>query len=169
MPRNKIEALSFREMAVADLASVQMLDQQSFINPWPEGAFHYELTGNQLSVCWVAEVMDENGMQIVASAVIWVIIDEAHLAMLAVTPQYRGLGIARRLLACALLVAFERGARKSLLEVRKNNIDALHLYYGFGYELAGIRPGYYLDNHEDALLLTLDPLSKSALENLTIA
>ncbi len=164
MRSKDLTALSFREMKEADLPSVHKLDQQSFSNPWPENAFHYELLQNQTSVCMVAEVADEKGFQIIGSSVVWVIVDEAHVAMLAVAPAFRGLGIARRLLALSLIEASKRGATKSLLEVRKNNTNALHLYYGLGYTLDGIRPGYYPDNHEDALLLSLVPLELEGLK-----
>jgi len=45
-----------------------------------------------------------------------------------------------------------------ILEVRASNRDALRLYLGLGFEVVGIRPGYYQDNNEDALLLTLKPI-----------
>jgi ribosomal-protein-alanine N-acetyltransferase len=70
------------------------------------------------------------------------------------------------LLASALRLAWEAGARKSILEVRVSNTAALHLYYGLGYQAVGLRPGYYEDTHEDALLLTLDPLDPLALQAL---
>jgi len=69
-------------------------------------------------------------------------------------------------LAVALIDAYRVGASKAFLEARKNNQDALHLYYGFGFTAVGIRPGYYPDNHEDALLLTLEELDPSKLEKL---
>ena len=90
----------------------------------------------------------------------------AEVATLAVAPQERGRGVGRRLLASALRLAWEAGARKSILEVRVSNTAALHLYYGVGYQPVGLRPGYYEDTHEDALLLTLDPLDPHALKAL---
>ena len=166
MPKTLIECLSFRLMAVDDLAAVQELDKQSFANPWPEGAFKYELIESQNSRCWVAEIKQDQQIRVIGSAVIWIILDEAHIATLAVDPIYRGHGIGRRLLAVALIDAYRVGASKAFLEARKNNKDALHLYYGFGFTAVGIRPGYYPDNHEDALLLTLDELDPSKLEKL---
>lgn len=156
-------------MTVDDLAVVQELDKQSFTNPWPEGAFKYELIESQNSRCWVAETKLDQQTRVIGSSVIWIILDEAHIATLAVDPLYRGHGIGRRLLAAGLIDAYQFGARKAFLEARKNNQDALHLYYGFGFNAVGIRPGYYPDNHEDALLLTLDELDLSKLEKLVEA
>jgi len=93
-------------------------------------------------------------------------VDEAHIATIAVHPDYRHRGIGRRLLAEGLLQAAEGGAVKSLLEVRAGNTEALHLYYGLGYKAVGLRPNYYQTEQEDALLLNLDPLDVEVLRNL---
>jgi len=65
-------------------------------------------------------------------------------------------------------MAAEKGAVKSLLEVRAGNADALHLYYGFGYKAVGMRPNYYQTEQEDALLLDLNPLDVEYLRNLNL-
>jgi len=169
MPKTLRESLSFRLMTVDDLDVVQELDRQSFTNPWPEGAFKYELIESQNSRCWVAEIKQNQRSMVIGSAVLWIILDEAHIATLAVDPLYRGHGVGKRLLAIALIDAYSAGAKKAFLEARKNNQDALHLYYGFGFTAVGIRPGYYPDNHEDALLLSLDELDPSKLEKLAEA
>jgi len=166
MSKRLLEEVSFRLMTVEDLAAVQELDRQSFTNPWPTGAFKYELVESQNSLCWVAEIGQTQQARVIGCAVVWIILDEAHVATLAVDPEYRGKGIGRRLLAVILKDAYRVGAEKALLEARKNNQDALHLYYGFGFNTMGIRPGYYPDNHEDALLLTLDKLDPLKLEKI---
>ena len=153
-----------RRMSQADLPQVQALDKLSFTTPWPPGSFEYELRPDSSSICLVAELIDQP--LIVGVVVVWLIADEAEVATLAVTPQERGKGIARQLLATALHLAWQAGARKSQLDVRVSNAPALRLYYGFGYQPVGLRPGYYEDTHEDALLLTLDPLDPHKLEAL---
>ena len=150
-----------------DIPQVAALDQLSFSDPWPKGSFEYELKANDYSLCLVAEdpgAMD--GQNIVGALVIWLIVDEAHIATIAVHPDYRHRGIGRRLLAEGLLQAADRGAVKSLLEVRSGNTEALHLYFGFGYKAVGLRPNYYPTEQEDALLLDLDPLDRKSLRNL---
>ncbi len=119
------------------------------------------------SICLVAETTDADAQsRIIGNVVIWLAADEAQVATLAVAPEHRGGGIARALLASALLEAWQVGARKSVLEVRVSNEAALHLYYGMGYKPVGLRPGYYEDTHEDALLLTLEEIQPEALQNL---
>lgn len=156
-----------REMHSEDLTQVATLDRLSFADPWPQGSFEYELKASKHSLCLVVEDLDAaEGENIVAALVIWLIVDEAHIATIAVHPDYRHHGIGRRLLAEGLLQAAERGAVKSLLEVRSGNAEALHLYYGFGYKAVGLRPNYYQAENEDALLLDLDPLNLEYLRNI---
>ena len=156
--------INIRAMLPSDNPAVEELDRVSFHDPWPKGAFLYELRPNSNSIVLVAEALPLGAQpQIVGVTVGWLIVDEVHVATLSIAPAQRGLGIGRRLLAQTLLLAAEQGAQKSLLEVRISNEEALHLYYGFGYKAVGLRPGYYQDNHEDALLLTLSPLDKQRL------
>lgn len=163
----KAPQVHLRRMTLADLPQVEALDRACFRTPWPENSYRYELRPDSTSICLVAE-LDEAGSepQIVGMVVVWLIANMAEVATLAVAPQGRGGGIARKLLASALRLAWEAGARKSILEVRVSNTAALHLYYGLGYQAVGLRPGYYEDTHEDALLLTLDPLDPLALQSL---
>ena len=154
-------------MRADDIPQVAALDHLSFADPWPQGSFEYELKANNYSFCLVAEdPAAAEGGNIVGALVIWLIVDEAHIATIAVHPDHRHRGIGRRLLAEGLLQAAERGAVKSLLEVRSGNAEALHLYYGFGYKAVGLRPNYYPTEQEDALLLDLDPLDVEFLRNL---
>ena len=44
------------------------------------------------------------------------------------------------------------------LEVRLSNIPARTLYQRFGFRPVGVRPRYYSDNGEDALIMTTDPI-----------
>ena len=165
MPSSNEEAhILLRPMYLADLPQVNAIEQTSFPTPWPEKAFFYELTQNQSSLCWVAEWVEAAQIPIVvADIVIWLILDEAHIGTLAVHPDYRGQSIAQRLLARALLEATRSGATHALLEVRVNNQAAIYLYEKFGFEVVGVRPGYYQDTGEDALLMTSPHLAPEKL------
>lgn len=166
-PHPDASQIRLRSMRADDIPQVAALDHLSFADPWPQGSFEYELKANNYSLCLVAEdPAAAEGGNIVGALVIWLIVDEAHIATIAVHPDHRHRGIGRRLLAEGLLQAAERGAVKSLLEVRSGNTEALHLYYGFGYKAVGLRPNYYPTEQEDALLLDLDPLDVKFLRNL---
>lgn len=143
---------TIRRMDEADVPAVHEIDRLSFTLPWPERSFRFEVTGNPAARCWVAEVEG----RVAGMIVVWMIVDEAHVATIATHPDFRRQGIGEELLTYALLSAIAEGAVKSLLEVRASNTVAQAMYRRFGYVEDGIRPRYYNDNHEDALLMSLD-------------
>ena len=151
--------LILRKMTVDDVSAVVDLDQKSFSLPWPERSFRFELTDNPAARCWVAE-LDGN---VVGMIVVWLIVDEAHVATIATHPNYRRQGIGKRLLAHALRHLIQDGERSSFLEVRESNIAAQEMYLKFGYEATGRRRHYYRDNDEDAILMNLDSLDAERL------
>lgn len=146
--------LTIRKMTLEDIPAVIDLDQRSFSLPWPERSFRFELTDNPASRCWVAEL---DGI-VVGMIVVWLIVDEAHVATIATHPDFRRKGIAKRLLSHALRKLMEQGARSSFLEVRESNKAAQEMYRKFGYEETGRRQRYYKDNDEDAILMNLSAL-----------
>lgn len=150
-----------RKMMLDDIEQVIAIDRVSFSLPWPERSFRFELTDNPASRCWVAEV---DG-RLVGIIVAWLIVDEVHVATIATHPEFRRQGIARRLLSHALRELRNEGAQSSFLEVRASNFAAQEMYRKFGYERSGLRPRYYRDNDEDALLMTLESLNVERLED----
>jgi [ribosomal protein S18]-alanine N-acetyltransferase len=156
--------VTIRPMTLEDIEQVHQIDVLSFSLPWPERSFRFELTENRSSRLWVAEVTNAAGdRQIAAATVIWVIEDEGHIGTFAVHPDFRRLGIGRKLLAKGLLESWSEGVRKVFLEVRRGNLPAQQLYRSFGFVDEGIRPRYYRDTGEDALLMALDPLEPDRL------
>ena len=151
--------ITFRPMRKDDLDSVIGIDRLSFSMPWPKSAYIHELDKNPAALLWVAEKRSpDTGNLVVGMIVLWLILDEAHIATLAVHPDQRGNGIASRLLEIGLIEAFSMGAREAMLEVRASNKIAQSLYNGYGFEIVYRRPRYYRDNNEDALLMNLDNL-----------
>ncbi len=146
--------MNIRPMTIDDLAQVVAIDQVSFSLPWPERSFRFEITDNPASRTWVAEI---NG-RIVGMLVVWLLVDEAHVATIATHPEFRRQGIASRLLIHALQMMQGEGAATSVLEVRESNLAAQEMYRKFGYEESGRRPHYYKDNGEDAILMMLTKL-----------
>ena len=153
-------SISFRHMRKDDLDSVMVIDRLSFRLPWPESAYRHDLMNNPNAILWVAEELShDNGSKVIGMTDVWLIQDEAHIATLAVHPDYRGKGVAANLLYKVLFEAFKSGARKAMLEVRASNQIAQSLYKGFGFEIVTHRRRYYRDNNEDALLMNHDNLA----------
>jgi len=148
-------------MRMEDIPQVHAIDQVSFSLPWSERSFRFEVSQNTNARPWVAEIINGKARNIVAMLVLWIILDEAHLATIAVHPLYRRQKLAQKLLATALLTTLPLGIKLVYLEVRKSNLAAQALYRRFGFEEVGVRPHYYQDNQEDAVLMTLfDPQSE---------
>jgi ribosomal-protein-alanine N-acetyltransferase len=137
-----------------DIPEVLEIDRSSFTLPWTERAYRYEVEENKAARCWVATLDD----RVVAILVLWIILDEAHIATVATHPHFRRQGLGSRLLTRALVSAREEGTVKALLEVRARHTTAQKLYRDLGFVEVGRRPKYYHDNDEDALLMTLDNL-----------
>jgi ribosomal-protein-alanine N-acetyltransferase len=142
-------------MMLEDVPTVHEIDTLSFNLPWPENSFRFELTENPVSRSWVAE----SGERIAAMLVLWLIVDEAHIATIATHPDFRRQGIGEQLMIAALLSARGEGAARVFLEVRAGNVGALELYKKYGFVVAGVRPRYYKDNNEDAILMNLEDLN----------
>ncbi|NJL82116.1 MAG: ribosomal protein S18-alanine N-acetyltransferase [Chloroflexaceae bacterium] len=89
----------------------------------------------------------------------WAILEEAHLTLLAIHPDYQGRGFGQLLLLALLQDARQRGLERATLEVSANNAIALALYQKFGFKIAGRRQRYY-PSGEDALILWRGDLAR---------
>lgn len=165
-PGMQASRLILRRMKQADLERVIAIDQKSFSLPWPASSFQYELNQNDSSRCWVAELSSSAGTIVVAMAVVWFIIDEVHIATIAVDPEYRRLKIGQKLLAAILEDALSTGAQHAFLEVRETNTAARAMYRRFGFQEVGKRPHYYSDTQEAAIMMNLEPIDGSVLADL---
>jgi ribosomal-protein-alanine N-acetyltransferase len=101
---------------------------------------------------------------IVGFAGIWMLADEAHVTNLAVRNEYRGRGIGELLLLATTDLANELKASFMTLEVRASNQVAQSLYSKYGFAQMGVRKGYYLDNREDAIIMSTDILSSPSFQ-----
>ncbi|MDB9312031.1 ribosomal protein S18-alanine N-acetyltransferase [Spirulina sp. CS-785/01] len=99
----------------------------------------------------------------------WAIVEEAHITLLAIHPDYHRQGLGQFLLLALLEKAVQRGLERATLEVRVSNEAAIALYQKLGFRIAGRRKGYYQKTQEDALILWLGGLQDPKfLQNLKI-
>jgi ribosomal-protein-alanine N-acetyltransferase len=156
-----------RHMKLEDVPRVHEIDMLSFTLPWPEKSYLFELIENPTTLAIVAEITPPDSKSfVIGMAVVWIVVDEAHIATIAIHPDYRGRGYGKKLLAETLRMAMRRGASMATLEVRENNSLAQQLYVKFGFRMVGRRPQYYKDNNEDAVLMTMDRLGVQFLDRL---
>ncbi|MBW7476478.1 ribosomal protein S18-alanine N-acetyltransferase [Paenibacillus oenotherae] len=143
------ESLVYRAMTLGDVPRILEIEVEAFTCPWTEEAFRNELINNHFARYMVVA----HGDTIIGYGGMWVIIDEAHVTNIAIREGYRGKGLGERLLTEMQKLAVFFGAARMTLEVRVSNEVAQRLYRKLGFEEAGLRPGYYSDNQEDALIM----------------
>ena len=146
-------------MTLDDVAAVHDIEAASFPVPWPDYAFRQEIQANRMAHYLVVRV----GAQTVAYGGMWLMVDEAHITTFAVHPAWRRQRIGERLLLAFLDIAVDRGAHEATLEVRLSNLPARKLYEKYGFRPVGLRPRYYSDDNEDALIMTTESLSDPAM------
>ncbi len=164
MDARQATKFKLRRMRLGDIDQVHALEERIFPTPWTRKSYEFELQSNPASKQWIIEAWSEHKEWIiVAYSVCWQLGDELHIANFAVAPKYRRRGLGRRLLHHVLARAAETGMKSATLEVRSGNQTAQILYTRFGFEIVGRRKRYYSNNHEDALLMQLPHLDRSAL------
>lgn len=138
-----------RLMTMDDLDSVMHIEDSSFNAPWSRYAFEYDLIHNPHAHYFVY-ILDE---EIIGYAGLWIFETVGHIVNMAVLEEHRRKGIARRLLEHTIAYGEELGVERFTLEVRMSNKPALELYRSYGFVDVGIRPRYYQDNREDAVIM----------------
>lgn len=134
-----------------DLCEMAAIESDSFPSPWSENLFRCELK-NPIARVLVARLETSPDRPLAGYIVYWRVADEMHLHNIAVGKSYRRKRVAFRLLREAILASRSEGALSATLEVRRSNVAARKLYENFGFFLKGVRPGYYSDTGEDALI-----------------
>ncbi|GGP85950.1 ribosomal protein S18-alanine N-acetyltransferase [Streptomyces calvus] len=82
----------------------------------------------------------------------------ADVQTIAVTRDHWGTGLGSRLLTELLKAATAFECAEVMLECRVDNVRAQKLYERFGFEIIGVRRGYYQPGNVDALVMRLtDP------------
>ncbi|MCC5912276.1 MAG: ribosomal protein S18-alanine N-acetyltransferase [Clostridiaceae bacterium] len=144
-----MEDIHIRKMKATDIKDVLVVENACFSTPWTKNAFEMEIKKNKLAIYLVATIEDK----VVGYGGMWLVVDEAHITNVAVHPEYQGKKIGEAIVKGLTREAEEKGSERMTLEVRKSNIPAQNLYKKIQFIMCGIRPSYYSDNGEDALIM----------------
>lgn len=183
--------LKLKPLTLEQLNAVVELDQLCFGGLWTRSGYERELESpnSQLLILEAASGQGDSGFQTPLSEVLtqnaqtadaetaptrsnaliglgcyWSILEEAHITILAVHPDYQHQGLGQLLLYALLRDAKRRHLEWATLEVKPSNQAALSLYHKFGFMEAGRRRRYYKDTGEDALILWRGGLQKQDFE-----
>ncbi len=128
------------------------LDRLCFGGLWSLDGYRREIDSPN-SDLWI--LLDGEGKDARAAGIgcLWAIVDEAHITLIGIHPNYRRRGLGAAMVFALLRSAWQRGMARATLEVRASNGAALSLYEKFGFQIAGRRRRYYADTGEDALIL----------------
>jgi ribosomal-protein-alanine N-acetyltransferase len=143
-------------MVDADVDAVLALDALVHPTTWSPDFMRSQLGLPDSRTNLVAELRGD----LVGHAALLVVADEGHVTSVAVAPDQQRMGIGRVLLAALCSDAEHRGLGAMTLEVRVSNAAAIALYRRFGFAPSGVRPGYYADDGEDALIMWIHDVVK---------
>ena len=144
-------------MTILDVDAVAALEEASFARPWKKADFEYEMTQNPVARYLVAR---KDG-KIIGFSSAHIYLDEVHIANVVVDEAQRGQGIGRALMDGLMQYAANLGVSYMTLEVRVSNAAAIALYQSLGFFKVSVRPKYYEDNQEDALLMVCDKMPEA--------
>jgi [ribosomal protein S18]-alanine N-acetyltransferase len=149
------EGLRFRRVEAGDLPRLVEIEKEGFRHPWSR-----ELLERELTHAWSTILLAVEGLgpaeQLIGFIVFWLVHDEVHVLNVVTARPARRRGVARALMEEAADAGRKRGAVLATLEVRRSNEAALGLYRSLGYRQVGVRPKYYAEEGEDAIVMLLD-------------
>lgn len=143
--------MRIRRMVQSDVEAVSQLEEESFSMPWSKEAF-LEMTVNENAYYLVA---DEEG-EILGTCGLHLILGEGEITNVAVKKTARGKGIATTMMQRMIEDGTKKGAKSFVLEVRKSNQSAIHVYEICGFEQIGIRKNFYELPWEDAVVMKIE-------------
>jgi [ribosomal protein S18]-alanine N-acetyltransferase len=146
--------LDIAPMQLGDLDEVLEIERHAFRSPWSRQLLLEELDREWAHVDVLRSRAD--GGQVAAYLNYWLVRDEVHLLNIAVHPRVRRRGYGRALMDHLLEFARRHRCRYLTLEVRRSNLAAIELYRAVGFEAVGVRPRYYVDDQEDAVVMVLE-------------
>lgn len=145
-----------RAMTREDLATVLAIEQRAFKHPWSPALLERELTHEWSTILLAEEEQPDGSFLILGFAIVWLVHDELHVLNVATDPPHRRRGVAKAVMDAAVAKARDRKCTLATLEVRRSNEGALTLYKDMGFRPVGIRPNYYVDEGEDAIVMVMD-------------
>jgi ribosomal-protein-alanine N-acetyltransferase len=153
-PESRPVTVVLKPMVRRHLRAVLAIEEVVYPSGWSRSVFLSELAQLGTREYWVAKC----GRTIVGYVGLMLSVDEGHITTIAVHPDWQRLKIATRLLLHAAELTIERGYDALTLEARVSNTAAHALYEQFGFRSVGVRPNYYGDNREDAVVMWVHDL-----------
>jgi ribosomal-protein-alanine N-acetyltransferase len=152
---DRYQDITISFMDVDDLDEVLSIEKASFVKPWSRNIFLRELELKN-SRNFVAKIGNQSKSHIAGYITYWIVTDEIHLQKIATGKDYRRIGVSSGLMREMIHESVRNGCRSCILEVGASNESAIKLYEKFGFTVQGVRPLYYSEKTEDALIMGSD-------------
>lgn len=164
-----MKSLEIRPAIAEQIEQILALDQLCFGGIWSKDGYLREIDSSNasLQLLWLrGELAQEEFVSptLIGLGCLWSIVDEAHITLLGIHPQYRHQGLGMLLLNYLLQEAKERNLHHATLEVKTSNAKAIQLYKKFGFQIAGTRKNYYPKTGEDASILWLNRIDQAEFQ-----
>jgi ribosomal-protein-alanine N-acetyltransferase len=140
-----------QKMESQDLDEVFSIETSASIAPWSKNMFVEEIR-NPFAYCFVMRGEDGCKQPVIGFICFRNITEESELLNICVHPDYRQLGVGKRLMQFYVDFSSRRGIKTFYLEVNSSNQSAIHLYQLFSYQSSGMREKFYRGKF-DALLM----------------
>lgn len=162
MTRPLLARVALEPLTEQHLDTVLAIEERVQTHPWTRGIFSDELAAPHR--CYlVATAGTDATHRVIGFGGGLAVLDEAHVTTLAVDPAEQRHGVGTRLLIGLLdWMRAATGAAAATLEVRAGNHGAQRLYSQLGFAPVGLRPGYYPDGGEAAVIMWTDDLRGDA-------
>lgn len=137
-------------LAEDSAAKIAEIEKDCFSHPWSEATLESEIKSrfsDFFGAFCEGELAGYIGGRTIA--------EETEIFNVAVKPDFRRKGIAKKLIEKFIEASLEKETRQIFLEVRTSNLGAINLYEKCGFVFCGIRKDYYDDPKENAILMRL--------------
>jgi [ribosomal protein S18]-alanine N-acetyltransferase len=154
--------ITISPISVNQIEAILILDRLCFGGLWSIDSYRRELTNENSHFLGISidQPLDQNlaqtlepTMGIIGFGCFWAILDEAHITLLGIHPNYQQQGLGQKLLGALLDQARSIKMARATLEVRASNQAAIHLYEKCGFQTVGRRKKYYQDTGEDGVIM----------------
>ncbi len=143
-------------ISVDEIEPILVLDRLCFGGLWSIDSYRRELTNDNshfLGISAAKSLQSDPTDGLIGFGCFWAILDEAHITLLAIHPQYQRQGLGKLLLISLLDRARTIEMARATLEVRASNQGAINLYEKYAFQTVGRRKKYYQDNGEDGVIM----------------
>jgi [ribosomal protein S18]-alanine N-acetyltransferase len=147
--------ITVKPISVDEIEAILILDRFCFGGLWSIDSYRRELTNDNSHFLGISvdQSLEPELDGLIGFGCFWAILDEAHITLLGIHPQYQRQGLGKLLLSALLDKARTIEMARATLEVRASNQGAIDLYEKYGFQTVGRRKKYYQDNDEDGVIM----------------